>query len=105
MPSNGPPPTAPRPCLDQAAELAQEAFALIPPGQPAVVWHRPETVARLVRGQSRERHVATADRLIAGTKNNDAVARLEVQVCRGTVVDRCAKPRGRAAGRLHAEVE
>ena len=66
---------------DQAAELAQEAFALVPPDHPLWLDAGQKAVALLARVQREGAVVATADRLIAGTKNHDTVARLEVQVC------------------------
>jgi DNA-binding CsgD family transcriptional regulator len=66
---------------DQAAELAQEAFALIPPDHPLWLDAGQKAVALLARVQREGAVVAIADRLIAGTKNIDTVARLEVQVC------------------------
>jgi DNA-binding CsgD family transcriptional regulator/tetratricopeptide (TPR) repeat protein len=67
---------------DQAAELAQEAFALVPADHPLWLDAGQKAVALLARVQRESAVVATADRLIAGTKNTDAAARLEVQVCR-----------------------
>jgi DNA-binding CsgD family transcriptional regulator/tetratricopeptide (TPR) repeat protein len=82
---------------DQAAQLAQEAFALVPPSDPlwlpmgqrilallvrvqrvrAVVAIADRLLARTVRAV-----VAIADRLLARTSESDAVALLQVESCR-----------------------
>jgi DNA-binding CsgD family transcriptional regulator len=67
---------------DQAAELAQEGFALTPVDHPRWLAVGEEVVALLVRVQRGGAALSIAGQLIDGTEDNAAAARLEVQACR-----------------------
>jgi DNA-binding CsgD family transcriptional regulator/tetratricopeptide (TPR) repeat protein len=67
---------------DQAAELAQEAFGLLPPQHGRWLAVGEQVVALLVRVQREAAVLAIAGRLIAETDDNNVAARLQVQACR-----------------------
>jgi DNA-binding CsgD family transcriptional regulator len=66
---------------DQAAELAQEAFSLVPADSPRWLAVGEQVVALLVRVQREGAVLSITSKLIAGTENGDASARLQVQAC------------------------
>jgi DNA-binding CsgD family transcriptional regulator len=67
---------------DQAAELAQEAFALVPADSSRWLASGEQVVALLVRVQREGAVLSITSKLIAGTEDGDATARLQVQACR-----------------------
>jgi DNA-binding CsgD family transcriptional regulator len=67
---------------DQAAELAQEAFALVPADSSRWLATGEQVVALLVRVQREGAVLSITSKLIAGTEDGDATARLQVQACR-----------------------
>jgi DNA-binding CsgD family transcriptional regulator len=67
---------------DQTAELAQLAFSLAPAGDPLWLSTGQAALAMLIRVQREGAVIAIADRLIAGTKDNETSAELQVQACR-----------------------
>ena len=67
---------------DQAAELAQEAFSLMPADHARWLAIGEQVVALLVRVQREGAVLSIAGKLIAGTKDNGTSARLQVQACR-----------------------
>jgi DNA-binding CsgD family transcriptional regulator len=67
---------------DQAAELAQEAFALVPPASARWLAVGEQVVALLVRVQRGSAVLSITSRLIAGSDDGDVAARLQVQACR-----------------------
>jgi DNA-binding CsgD family transcriptional regulator len=66
---------------DQAAELAQEAFSLVPPDSPRRLAIGEQVVALLVRVQREGAVLSITGKLIAGTEDSNAAARLQVQAC------------------------
>jgi DNA-binding CsgD family transcriptional regulator/tetratricopeptide (TPR) repeat protein len=67
---------------DQAAELAQEAFALVSPDRPGWLAAGMRTVALLVQVQRDRAVVTIADHLAAGAPDAETAAFLQVQACR-----------------------
>jgi DNA-binding CsgD family transcriptional regulator len=67
---------------DQAAELAQEAFSLVPADHPRWFAVGEQVVKLLVQVQREGAVLSVAGHLIAGTKDSTVGARLQVQVCR-----------------------
>jgi DNA-binding CsgD family transcriptional regulator len=77
---------AARECLvsmpDQAAELAQQAFALSSPGRPLWFTAGIRTVETLVNAQRDGEALAVADRLLDVATDAELIARIELQACR-----------------------
>lgn len=67
---------------DQAADLAQEAFALLPADHPRWLDVGEQVVTLLVRVQRESAVLSIAGRLIVGTDDNNVASRLQVQACR-----------------------
>ncbi|WP_319451051.1 MULTISPECIES: helix-turn-helix transcriptional regulator [unclassified Mycobacterium] len=77
---------AARECLvsmpDQAAELAQQAFALSSPGRPLWFVAGIRTVETQVNAQHDRQALVVADRLLAVASEAELIARIELQACR-----------------------
>jgi DNA-binding CsgD family transcriptional regulator len=67
---------------DQAAELAQQAFALTTQGHPLWLLAGERTVETLVNVQRDGEALAVADRLLAVADDAETIARVELQACR-----------------------
>ncbi len=86
---------------DQAAELAQHAFALTSDTHPSWLLAGERTVETLVNVQREGEALAVADRLLAVAVEPEAIARIELQACRALwCAGDCAQMEGRAAGAL-----
>jgi DNA-binding CsgD family transcriptional regulator len=67
---------------DQAAELAQQAFALTSTTHPLWFLTGERTVETLVSAQREAEALAVADRLLAAATEPETIARVELQACR-----------------------
>lgn len=67
---------------DQAAELAQQAFALTSDTHPMWLLAGERTVETLINVQREAEALAIADRLLAVAEEPETIARIELQACR-----------------------
>ena len=96
---------AARECLismpQQAAELAQQAFALTSDTHPLWLLTGTRTVETLINVHREVRALAIADRLLATASEPEVVARIELQACRALwCLDECVEMERRAGAAL-----
>jgi DNA-binding CsgD family transcriptional regulator len=83
---------------DQAAELAQQAFALVSQAHPLWFTAGIRTVETLVEAQRDTAAVAVADRLLASAHDPDLIAQVELHACRALwCIGDCEQMESRAA--------
>ncbi|WP_029113606.1 LuxR family transcriptional regulator [Mycobacterium sp. URHB0044] len=86
---------------DQAAELAQQAFALTSDTHPSWLLAGERTVETLVNVQREGEALAVADRLLAVAVEPETIARIELQACRALwCAGDCVQMERRAGGAL-----
>jgi DNA-binding CsgD family transcriptional regulator len=89
---------------DQAAELAQQAFALTTEGHRLWLLAGERMVETLVNMQRDGEALAVADRLLAAAAEPQIIARIELHACRALwVAGDCAQMQRRAGGALAHE--
>lgn len=89
---------------DQAAELAQQAFALTSDTHPLWLLAGSRTVETLVNVQRDKEAMAVADRLLAVADEPEIIARIELHACRALwLAGECVQMERRAGGALTRE--
>jgi DNA-binding CsgD family transcriptional regulator/tetratricopeptide (TPR) repeat protein len=86
---------------DQAADLAQQAFALTSDAHPLWLLAGERTVQTLVNVQRDQEALAIADRLLAVADEPELIARIELHACRALwIAGDCVQMERRALGAL-----